>query len=399
MRPILSALLRNKTGAVLVILQIAITLAIIVNALFIVNERIAAIGRPTGMDIDNMFSVLSVGFSPDFRSEQTIREDLRALRGVPGVAAVTPISFVPLSSSGSALTVSRERGDNKPSVVTGIYQVDEHALDALGVKLVAGRNFTHQEVDYVDPEEEYTPPVIIITQKLAKDIFPDGNALGKTVYWDKNKSSRIIGIVKRMYGNPYTKNGIDKTTLWPVVTTDKAISYMIRTQPGLRDRLMPKAENLLTQLNHNRILLKLQSMTRTVSDHYREDRAMAAILSVVIVLLIAITALGIFGLAVFNVNRRRKQIGTRRALGARKADIISYFMVESWLMTTIGVVIGSILTVALNYYLVMHYSIPRLAWYYVPAGIALLWVLGAVAVLMPALRAASIPPAVATRTV
>lgn len=398
MRPILSALLRNKTGAMLVVMQIAITLAIIVNALFIINSRIALIDRPTGMDANNIFSFYSVGFTPDFNGKTAIDQDLRTLRGMPGVVDAAPISMVPMSSSGSSLFVSRESGENKPSVIAGIYDVDEHGLNALGLKLIAGRNFTHQEVAYVGPDKEYTPPVIIVTQSLAKAIFPNGDALGKTVYWDKNKSSRIIGIVKRFYGQDYSGH-IDWMSLWPKVTAGKQIAYVVRTQPGETDRLMPKVQNILETLNHDRIIFQLQPMTKTISDHYRGDRAMATILSVVIVLLIAVTALGIFGLAVFNVNRRRKQIGTRRALGARKADIISYFMVESWLMTTIGVVIGSVLTVALNYYLVTHYSVPRLAWYYVPAGIGLLWVLGAAAVLTPALRAASIPPAVATRTV
>ncbi|HET7307606.1 MAG TPA: FtsX-like permease family protein [Gammaproteobacteria bacterium] len=398
MRPILSALLRNKTGAVLVVIQIAITLAIVVNALFIVNQRLALIGRPTGMDEANIFSLYSFGFTSNFRAGPTIQQDLRTLRGLPGVIDATPINLVPMSSSGSDLTLTAQRGENVPGVDAGIYDVDEHGLNALGLKLIAGRNFTHQEVDYVDPEKDYTPPVVIVTQGLAKALFPNGGALGKTLYWGGKKPSRIVGIVKRFYGNDYSGH-IGWSILLPDVTTAKQIAYVVRAQPGQRDRLMPKVEKMLGQSNRDRTIMQMSAMSKTIAGHYREDRAMAVILIVVIALLIAVTALGIFGLAVFNVNRRRKQIGIRRALGARRVDIIGYFMTESWLMTTIGVVIGSALAVGLNYWLVMHYAVPRLAWYYVPAGIGLLWVLGAVAVLMPALRAASIPPAVATRTV
>ncbi|HET6724565.1 MAG TPA: FtsX-like permease family protein [Gammaproteobacteria bacterium] len=398
MRPILSALLRNKTGAVLVVIQIAITLAIVVNALFIVNQRLALIGRPTGMDEAGIFAFYSFGFTPDFKAEPTIRQDMRTLRGLPGVVDAAPINLIPMSSSGSDSTLTTKRGENMPGVNAGIYDVDEHGLNALGLKLVAGRNFTHQEVDYIDPEKDYTPPVVIVTQALAKALFPNGDALGKTIYWGGKDPSRIIGIVQRFYGNNYSGH-IDWSILLPDVVTAKQKAYIVRTHPGQRDRLMPKVEKMLRQSNPDRTIIIMNSMTKTIADHYREDRAMAVILTVVIALLIAITALGIFGLAIFNVNRRRKQIGTRRALGARKADIIHYFMVESWLMTTIGVVIGSALAIGLNYWLVMHYAVPRLTWYYVPAGIGLLWVLGAVAVLMPALRAASIPPAVATRTV
>ena len=101
----------------------------------------------------------------------------------------------------------------------------------------------------------------------------------------------------------------------------------------------------------------------------------------------------------FVVRHRTKQIGTRRAIGARKIDIIRYFLVENWLMTTMGVVLGTVLTVALNYVLVTQYSLTRLDPAYIPIGILTLWGLGLLAVLGPARKAAGIAPAVATRTV
>jgi putative ABC transport system permease protein len=135
-------------------------------------------------------------------------------------------------------------------------------------------------------------------------------------------------------------------------------------------------------------------------DHiYGDDRAMAVVLLVVIALILAITALGIVALASFSVSQRTRQIGTRRALGARRRDIVSYFMTENSLITLFGVVLGSALAVGLNYWLVDLYSLPPIAWYYLPLGILCLWGLGLLAVLGPALRAAAISPAIATRNV
>jgi putative ABC transport system permease protein len=99
------------------------------------------------------------------------------------------------------------------------------------------------------------------------------------------------------------------------------------------------------------------------------------------------------------VNVRRKQIGTRRAVGARRIDIVRYFMVENWLLTTGGVLIGAVLAFAFGQWLSAEYSLPRLQPMYVAAGIVLLWILGQLAVFVPARRAAAIPPAIATRTV
>lgn len=126
---------------------------------------------------------------------------------------------------------------------------------------------------------------------------------------------------------------------------------------------------------------------------------MTVVLSTVTGLILAITALGIVGLASFSVRQRTRQIGTRRALGARRIDIVRYFMTENWLITSIGVTLGAALAVGLNYWLVNLYSIPPISWYYIPVGILCLWTLGLLAVLGPALKAAAIPPAIATRNV
>jgi putative ABC transport system permease protein len=99
------------------------------------------------------------------------------------------------------------------------------------------------------------------------------------------------------------------------------------------------------------------------------------------------------------VNARRKQIGTRRAVGARRVDIIRYFMVENWLLTTGGVIVGSVLAFGFGLWLSSAFALPRLQPAYVVGGIVLLWILGQLAVFVPARRAAAIPPAIATRTV
>ena len=126
---------------------------------------------------------------------------------------------------------------------------------------------------------------------------------------------------------------------------------------------------------------------------------MAIVLSVVIALLIGLTALVIVGLSSFHVTQRTKQIGTRRALGARRIDIVKQFMLENWLITTMGAALGAILTVAVAYWLEVSFELQRLDWRYLPVGIVILWFMSSLAVLEPARRAASVPPAVATRSV
>ena len=140
-------------------------------------------------------------------------------------------------------------------------------------------------------------------------------------------------------------------------------------------------------------------MEETRVRSYRDDGSMIKMLTFTIVLLVAVTALGIVGLASFSVSRRTKQIGTRRALGATKVAIQRYFMTENLVISGIGVTFGAALTIGLNMIMIEEFALTRVAWYLVPAAMAILMLVGQVAVLGPARRASSVPPAVATRTV
>jgi putative ABC transport system permease protein len=132
---------------------------------------------------------------------------------------------------------------------------------------------------------------------------------------------------------------------------------------------------------------------------YRDDRNMEVFLTTVTVLMLAITCLGIFGLATFNVSTRTRQIGTRRAVGARRNDIVSYFMVENALITTAGILVGCVFALGVGYWLSLEYELPRLDLYYLVGGVVTLWAVGQVAAWQPARRASAVSPSVATRTV
>jgi putative ABC transport system permease protein len=132
---------------------------------------------------------------------------------------------------------------------------------------------------------------------------------------------------------------------------------------------------------------------------YLGDAAMVKLLTFIVVLLTAITGLGIVGLASFSVARRTKQIGTRRALGATKPAILRYFMLENFIISSTGVIGGAILAIGLNMWMVEAFNLQRIAWYLIPAAMITLWIVGQLAVFGPARRATNVPPALATRSV
>jgi putative ABC transport system permease protein len=126
---------------------------------------------------------------------------------------------------------------------------------------------------------------------------------------------------------------------------------------------------------------------------------MAILMGAVALILLCVTAAGIVGLTSFWVGQRHRQIGVRRALGARKADILHYFQIENLLIAGAGVLLGVVLALGLNLWLMTHYEMSRIPVFYVFTGVLAMLALGQVAVFAPARRASNVPPVVATRSV
>ena len=399
--PIWRAMMRNKTGAILIALQIAVTMAIMVNAISIMQERGRLMSRPTGIDEHNIFSIRSIGFAEDFNERVTIEEDLAALRALPGVKNAVQSNSVPLFGGGWQMGLQTEPGEGVDGPSAAVYFVDEHALDTFGLNLIAGENFSATDVGWRDPSDNDWPDKVIITRATAEALYPDDpdSALGSTLYVSDDEPTTITGIIEQMQAPWNGWEGVERVMLAPSHTLFKGTNYIIRTDPGMRDSLMPQVEELLAESNKGRIVRSMRSMDETRERSYRGDASMIKILTFTIVLLIAVTSLGIVGLASFSVNRRTKQIGTRRALGASKVAILRYFMTENFIISLVGVLIGAALTVGLNIVMIEAFSLTRIAWYLVPVAMLMLLGVGQAAVFGPAKRASSVPPAVATRTV
>ncbi len=398
-RPILSAMLRGKTGALLVGLQIALTLAVAANAVSIIMQRIDKMNRPTGMDTANTFFVLSFGFGPRYDHKATVQHDLDMIRALPGVTAAASLSAVPLSGNGSSATFGAEADPRKVTIEGAYYRSDEHALNALGVRIAEGRFFVKEEIEYPKSSTSRLPPVVVITRDMGRALFGDEPALGRQVHDGLGQSATVIGIIDHMMGSWVDWDKVTQVVFVPEVQFGPIARYAVRAEPGMRDALMAEVEQRLSSSDMSRAITMVRSHEEIIARSYRADSRMVAFLGLIVALICIVTALGIVGLASFHVGMRTKQIGPRPAVGARRIDIIRHFMVENLLLTTIGVAIGALLAFGFGQWLSRVYSLPPLSPLYIGGGIVLLIVLGQLAVLVPALKAAAIPPAIATRTV
>jgi putative ABC transport system permease protein len=401
-RPVVSSLLRNRTGALLVAFQIAVALAVLVNSVYIVHQRIEKMNRPTLIDDQNLFGVAIAEFSSAYNYDASVHEDLEYLRRLPGVVSASITSSIPMSISGSAQTVWTQPDSRGRRAQIFEFMMDEAGLKTLGVRLIAGRAFGANDILPPDGPSDYSKfvPQLIVTRLVAEKLFPRENALGKTVYSTLGSPATIVGIIDNMIGSGWSGyEAVDQVAILPQLPRQYGFNYLVRTEPGRRDSVMRMVEDHLPASNPNRAIKWVRSVEFFKKSLYLDDRNMAIFLTAVTVFLVAIASLGIFGLATFNVSTRTKQIGTRRAVGARRADIVQYFLIENGLITTCGVVVGSALALALGYWLSLQYQLPRLDLYYLVGGVLVLCLIGQLAAWQPARRASTVSPSVATRTV
>ncbi|MBW3549601.1 MAG: ABC transporter permease [Proteobacteria bacterium] len=404
-RPILSTLRRHKTAAALIVLEIALSCAIICNAVFLIDTRQDRMNRTTGLAENELVRLRYTGIGRDDNAEALTRGDLTALRALPGVRAATVANQVPFGNSSSYSSVNLEPDQQNPTLDASGYVGDEQLLETFGLRLVAGRDFTADE--YVEwealraPGSEVEISSVILTRATAERLFPGEDAVGKSIYSGGENPQRVVGVIEYLIrpGDNGSPADAGLSMVLPIRRPYTTGSYVLRTEPARRDEVQKAAAAVLEQRNPNRILLDSETFEQMSDDYYAQDRAMAWLLVSVCIALLIVTALGIVGLASFWVQQRTKQIGVRRALGATRGQILRYFQTENLLLATVGIALGMALAYGINLMLMERYELPRLPAMYLPIGAVALWLLGQVAVFAPARRAAAVPPAVATRSI
>ena len=417
--PILRSMSRNKVRYGLIVAEVALTLAIVANCVNLIGGAKRDMAKESGFDDDNIVWVRSTPFAEAFKEDgyldNGVHADLATLRAVPGVRAASNTYFLPWQGGGSSME-SRVAGSKSEFLRNQVYNADESTVDALGAHLVAGRNFRHDEIDIETQRlrdlgkknrdrtadgrvTDVFTQEILITRAYAELAFKDPAPLGKELEDNDGDRYRIVGVIDRFY-NPYGWPIHEYAIFFPNHSRSfqGGASYLVRVDPGKMATVRPQLEKALLASNAGRNI-RVQEVSQIKERFQSQSALLIRILSLVIGLLLFVTSLGIVGLTVFSVSERTRQIGTRRALGAQRADILRYFLLENWLVTTMGLVLGVGLAYALNVALVARGNGTRIDPMLVVLGVALLWVAGLAATFFPARRGARVAPAVATRNV
>ena len=400
LHPLFSTLRRNPAGAILVALQIAVTLAVLVNAAALVTRSVAKMRRPTDLNTRDTF-VISVGrVTKDFNVARGVSEDLAYLHSLPGVVAATVTQGIPMTLDGFTLPLMLNTKGTGPSLPAAILPVDESGVRALGVRLVAGRNFRSDEITTESSGNPFEGvSEVIVTQTVARTLFPHGHALQKTVYlWNKAPVT-IVGVVHDFMGPQLALSPYASILIPEIVTQFGGYDLLVRTRPGARDAVLRAAKAHIGAAHQNAVIIRTMTLAAAKRAMNLGQRNLVVFLTVISTIMLIFCCFGVFGLCTFNVGSRTKQIGIRRALGARRRDIVAQFLTENVLILAVGMLLGSLLALAIGQWLSDHEGVARLNPGYLLAGILVLGLVAQFAAWQPARRAARVPPSVATRTV
>lgn len=403
--PIFRAMMRHRARFLLIALEVALTLAIVANSVSLILDARGEMTRPSGFDEENLIHVVSTPFADELQNpeqaNQLLDEDLRTLRALPGVKAATHTTLVPWGFNTMTMPV-RRAGTQDEGAVSQFVLADEGFADTLGIRVSQGQNLTRDDFEAARQTSQGIQSFqgnVLLTQALADAVFPQGSAVGQVLELpDAPGRYRVVGVLDKFYkpaGGPIDERAI----VFPLPAGNMAgMSFLVRTEPGQRDALAADIEKSMLAVSDGRNV-RVRTIQEIRKRFHTDDRLLVTSLNAVMVLLLVVTALGIVGLTSFSVTERRRQIGTRRALGASKGAIVRHFLLENWLIVTSGAVLGLALAFALNYGLVTWIDGTKLDLRMLAAGVVALWLTGILSALGPALRAAAVPPAIATRNV
>lgn len=376
-----------------------VTVVLVASVLVGVRRNIALLFQ--GFGPNNIFAYHLNGDpgSPTIRPEEITRKPLKAefarrlAEACPSLKDAAAQILVPNLANGRALTARYKDLENENIQVQGATWNFSQVTNA---ELQSGRVYTPEE-------EQRRAKVCVLGANISASLFPGGNAVGRSIVMD-GAVYRVLGVFEKRKGGFFGENRQDNVVMIPLKTiqmrypnADTVVLYC-QARPGLRDAALYEVEAELRRL---RGLKSGDETNFTLSTSDSIIQQINRITGLIQTGTLAISGLGLLvgGVGVMNimlmsVTQRTREIGVRRAVGARRRDIIWQFLLEAALLTTIGGALGVSMAGLLG--LILAYFVPNLpaippAWA-VFSGLGVSTGVGIVFGLWPAVKAARLDP-------
>jgi putative ABC transport system permease protein len=395
--PILRTLSRQPGVFAMVVVEIAAGVATL-TALLLSASWYGIIGStPSSLDEDNLALVST--YTPGGDEAAIVarqKADLARVRAVAGVEAATSVSTNILDDRWLYPALFQTPGSQRRAVGWRVF-ADDAAPRALQLQTLAGTAPQWNEAGGRGDDGPIREAVMTIC--LAKALFGSpADAVGRTVFSEQNGPVRVSGVVANVTMRmPFMPHPGCVVFVFGGAPTGHEARVIVRAAPGARDAVVARLGAAFADADPHR-WVEVRALDSRTAAHRRVGHGLATFLSILGSLVGVIAQLGALAATSFLVAQRTRQIGVRRALGATKADIVGYFVVENAFMMLAGSLVGLLGTTLLFYVMLRFFPGLAVDVGAIAAGVVLFWSATLAATLVPALRAARVPPSVASRS-
>ncbi|NII12026.1 FtsX-like permease family protein [Oleiagrimonas sp. C23AA] len=409
----LKTLRRNGFMPLLVMAQVIFALVVLVNVGTLLRQQLAPVLADSGVPPGQILMTKSISADLASRSlwkASDVKTAEHAVKSIPGVQAVSVGAGLPMMASGLWMHLL-------PTVVGSHIEADadgfagDDVANALGLRLLAGSQFSPDQLVRGGLDKVFSDTrAVMLTQSLARQLFAHQSAVGKRIWLlpkkDPNAPAlRVVGVVSNTLRGAVVGHGTHKTynaVILPYQLDDfPQVAMIVRATPQRRDAVAKQLPGVLeSALGIDKPGSIKVMRYEDLREHTLHGNKVAALLLAVVLLMVGVVViLGITGLSGFWVQKRIRDIGVRRALGARRGDILRQYQFENLAVVGAGAVIGVVLGLLVSVWLQTHFELAKPSWLAWGLGVLLMLLFGQLAVLGPALRASRVPPVVATRAV
>ena len=381
----------------LVVVQIAVSLVLVVGGALLVRSLSAAGRVPLGYDGDRtayLALALEMNGYDRERGGRFLEEGVRRLQSLPQVEAVGLTNRLPLSLNNNGFSVfitGHETADNRPIAIDGAY-VDERYFDALRIKLLAGRN-----IEVADRDQRRR--VAVISSAMAQRYWPGQpeNALSREFRLrEGGEPYQVIGVADNYKVD--TPGERPKAYIHlPLSLQETFGNYVVRTSVAASS-LVPALQREMRALDPELVFLDKGTARDLADVRLFPVRAGAWLIGAFGALALVVAAVGLYGVIGYSVSRRVREIGIRKALGARPGQLLGMVLGEGMVLVAIGGVIGAVLAGAVARVLSSVLFVAPLDAVSFGLAFGVLAFVALLANLVPARRAARVDPMVALRS-
>jgi putative ABC transport system permease protein len=352
----LSAVWTNRFRSMLTILGIVIGITTVVTvASLLTGLRAGVVTFFDELGPDNVFVFKTsgdpnAGFAPPKeRKRRAIREEYADIirRYATNVQQVGLALFVPPAANGVEITAKVPGFETDNLSIEG---VTRNTIETTPRNFDQGRFFTDEENDRV-------AHVAVLGFDIAQALYPDGNAVGRTFMLDGSEFT-VVGVFAKAKGGFFGQNAADTQIQLPMKTAESRYPqvdrFMItaKAKPGFRKDAFDEVEGIMRRIRH----LKTDDPDDfSISTPDQIIQQFDKITGLIGLIAIAISALGLLvgGIGVMNimlvsVTERTREIGIRKAIGARRFDLIGQFLMEAMTLTGVGGILGIVIAILIT---------------------------------------------------